>query len=106
MLTTSLGQRTQSPEGHTCCRDEGKGWHMRIRWFFSQSTWKRTGFPQKVGLYISPPMSGIRETIRINFTPIPEGSFTTYFFDVWEKVSSHALQNSYRLPAYLQFLTL
>ncbi|TAQ86478.1 hypothetical protein B7494_g5198 [Chlorociboria aeruginascens] len=85
---------------------KGKGGTCAFVDSFLRAHGERTGFPEKVGLYTSPPISCIRDTIRINFTPIPESIFATHFYDIWEKLSSHALQNSYRMPGYLQLLTL
>lgn len=73
---------------------------------FLRAHGERTGFPLKVGLYTSPPISSLLDTIRINFTPVSEDMFTSCFFDVWEKVSDHTSQKGWPMPGYLQLLTL
>jgi folylpolyglutamate synthase len=73
---------------------------------FLRAHGERTGFPLKVGLYTSPPISSLLDTIRINFTPMSEDMFTSCFFDVWEKVSDHTLQKGWPMPGYLQLLTI
>ena len=70
---------------------------------------KRTGFPQKVGLYTSPDLTCIRERIQINGTPISEDLFTKYFYDIWDRLflrhDDH--ENAKKpQPRYLQFLLL
>lgn len=62
-------------------------------------------FECKVGLYTSPHLLTIRERIRINGKPIEEGAFTTYFFDIWDKLPLEASADM-DIPRYLQLLTL
>jgi len=54
-----------------------------------------------------PFLISVRESIRINSSPISEALFTKYFFEVWDKLSNDALQNpgTYK-PGYNQVLTL
>jgi folylpolyglutamate synthase len=85
---------------------KGKGATCAFTYSFLKAHGERTGFPRKIGLYTSPHLTSVRERIRINFTPLSEEVFTKYFFEVWEKVSSHALQHSYRLPGPFQLLML
>jgi folylpolyglutamate synthase len=85
---------------------KGKGATCAFACSFLKAHGERTGFPKKIGLYTSPHLTSVRERIRINFTPLSEEVFAKYFFEVWEKVSSHALQHSYRLPGPLQLLML
>lgn len=71
------------------------------------STWRRTGFPRKIGLYTGPILISVCESIRINSNPISEELFTKCFFEVWETVSNDALQNpgNYK-PGYIHIRTL
>lgn len=41
------------------------------------------------GLYTSPHLCAVRERIRINGHPLPEKIFAKYFFQVWDRLSSH-----------------
>ncbi|KAJ5471851.1 folylpolyglutamate synthase [Penicillium diatomitis] len=59
----------------------------------------------KVGLYTSPHLLTIRERIRINGRPIKEETFTTYLFEIWDKLPLQASANM-DFPRYLQLLTL
>lgn len=89
---------------------KGKGSTCAFVRSLLQEWGKRTGFPQKIGLYTSPDLTCIRERIQINGQPISEDLFAKYFFDIWDrlfpredKVSSadHGKQ-----PRYLQLLAL
>jgi len=85
---------------------KGKGSTCAFVHSFLKAHGERTGFPQKIGLYTSPHLMRTRERIRINFNPISEELFTKYFFEVWDKVYNHALQNGYRMPGCSQLLML
>jgi len=85
---------------------KGKGSTCAFAHSFLKAHGERTGFPHKIGLYTSPHMLRTRERIRINFSPISEELFTKYFFEVWDKVHNHALQNSYRMPGCFQLFML
>jgi folylpolyglutamate synthase len=64
-----------------------------------------TEYPRKIGLYTSPHIKTVRERIRINCTPISEDLFTTYFFEVWDKLPARATE-ALDVPRYLQLLAL
>lgn len=72
---------------------------------FLRSYGKRTGYPQKIGLYTSPHMTNIRERICINGEPISEDLFTDRFFEIWEKLP-HQATATLDIPRYLQLLAL
>lgn len=50
-------------------------------------------------------MKSIRERIRIDGEPISKEQFTTRFFEVWDKLPTHATPDL-DIPRYLQFLAL
>ncbi|KAF4125081.1 folylpolyglutamate synthase [Geosmithia morbida] len=69
------------------------------------------GRPHKTGLFISPHLIAVRERIRINSTPISEGLFTKYFFDVWDRLEKATVAANDDIapgskPAYSRYLTL
>lgn len=74
---------------------------------FLQAHGERTGFPQKIGLYTGPFLVSVRESIRINSCPISKELFTKYFYELWDKLSNHTVQNpeTYR-PGYIHVRTL
>ncbi|SPO28116.1 related to tetrahydrofolylpolyglutamate synthase (met6+) [Ustilago trichophora] len=65
--------------------------------------------PPKVGLYTSPHMTSVRERIRINGQPVSHELFTTYFWQVWDRLSENP-ERKFDLtplrPVYFRFLTL
>ena len=85
---------------------KGKGSTCAFANSFLTAHGRRAGFPRKIGLYTSPHLTRTRERIRINFVPISEELFARYFFEVWEKLSSAAVQHSRPMPGYLQILML
>lgn len=88
---------------------KGKGSTCAFARSFLQAQKSKTGFPQKIGLYTSPDLRCIRERIQINDQLISEDLFTTYFFEVWDRLSSQdALIEDGRekMPRFLQMLAL
>ena len=88
---------------------KGKGSTCAFVSSFLQQRGRTFGFPKKIGLYTSPPLMTTRERIQINAKPISEQLFTTYTFEVWEKLWYHASQTANGLenmPRYRQFLML
>lgn len=84
---------------------KGKGSTCTFAASFLKAHGNANGYPQKVGLYTSPHMKNIRERICINSEPISKELFTTYFFEVWDKLPVHATP-ALDIPRYLQFLAL
>ncbi|RDW81881.1 hypothetical protein BP6252_02993 [Coleophoma cylindrospora] len=80
---------------------KGKGSTCAFTNCFLKAHGERTGYPRKTGLYTGPHLVCLRERLRINFEPIDEELFATYFFDVWEKFLTSRLT-----PGYLQLMTL
>jgi folylpolyglutamate synthase len=88
---------------------KGKGSTCAFTRSFLRAHGLRTGFPKRVGLYTSPDLQCIRERIQIDDRPISEDLFTRYFFEVWEKLMSHDVEQNKqpaRQPRYLQFMAL
>jgi folylpolyglutamate synthase len=88
---------------------KGKGSTCAFARSLLQEWGKRTGFPNKIGLYTSPDLTCIRERIQINEQPISEDLFTKYFFEIWDRLFSQQDRISAedeRQPRYLQFMAL
>ncbi|TVY25851.1 Folylpolyglutamate synthase [Lachnellula hyalina] len=88
---------------------KGKGSTCAFASSFLQQRGRTSGFPEKIGLYTSPPLITTRERIQINATPISEQLFTRYTFEVWERLWYHASQTTdglENMPRYRQFLML
>ncbi|KAG0651354.1 Folylpoly-gamma-glutamate synthetase [Hyphodiscus hymeniophilus] len=83
----------------------GKGSTCAFAASFLKAYGNDTGYPQKIGLYTSPHMRSIRERIQINGEPISESSFTTRFFELWDKLPDQATP-TLDIPRYLQLLAL
>lgn len=45
------------------------------------------GVLNRIGVFMSPHLTTVRERIRINNEPISEAKFTKYFFEVWDALS-------------------
>ncbi|KAJ4397422.1 hypothetical protein N0V93_001650 [Gnomoniopsis smithogilvyi] len=80
-------------------------------------------YPQivgRVGTYTSPHLVSVRERICLDGTPITQAKFTTYFFELWNRLSDAARREGDQIPAsdplgadgpstkpfYFRFLTL
>lgn len=88
---------------------KGKGSTCAFARSLLQEWGKRTGFPNKVGLYTSPDLTCIRERIQIDGQPISEDLFTKYFFEIWDRLFSQQHKISAKdenQPRYLQFMAL
>ncbi|KAH7035110.1 Mur ligase [Microdochium trichocladiopsis] len=81
---------------------KGKGSTCAFIEAFLRQHGRRTGFPQKTGLYTSPHLLRIPERIRINSDPLDDESFGKYVLEVFECLSATGA----RLPGYLQMLAL
>jgi folylpolyglutamate synthase len=69
----------------------------------------RTGYPKRTGLYTGPHLQSIRERIQIDDHPVPEDTFTRYFFEVWDRIMTQNTEQDLgvtRKPRYLQLLAL
>lgn len=82
---------------------KGKGSTCAFVESFLRARGKRTGFPQKTGLYTSPHLIDVNERIRINFTPLLQPAFARYVFEVCDGLQ---IQPSDPQPRYLQLLAL
>lgn len=67
---------------------------------FLSSYASRTGALKRIGLYTNPYSPNIREPIKINSKPVSVDKFTTYFFEVWEILSSKFSDTM--MPDYMQ----
>ncbi|KAF4637004.1 hypothetical protein G7Y89_g1057 [Cudoniella acicularis] len=88
---------------------KGKGSTCAFVNSFLQQHGDTSGFPKKIGLYISPPLINTRERIQINAKPISEQLFATCTFEVWDQLWYHASQTTdglENMPRYRQFLML
>ncbi|KIX96562.1 uncharacterized protein Z520_07828 [Fonsecaea multimorphosa CBS 102226] len=85
---------------------KGKGSTCAFTRSLLQEWGKRTGFPNKIGLYTSPDLTSIRERIQINGQPISEDLFTKYFFEIWDRLFSQQDGEDERQPRYLQLIAL
>ena len=85
---------------------KGKGSTCAFVESFLRVHGKRTGFPQKTGLYTSPHLIYPEERIRINFEPISKDLFAKYFFEVCDGLSQHSSDDSESTPRYLQLYAL
>lgn len=85
---------------------KGKGSTCAWTESFLRARAKRTGFPQKTGLYTSPHLISPEERIRINFEPLSKATFAEYFFEVWNRLVEKNEGNTVALPRYLQLLLL
>ncbi|KAG6365658.1 hypothetical protein INS49_007269 [Diaporthe citri] len=65
---------------------------------------KRTGFPDKTGLYTSPHLVCPEERVRIDFEPLCKGEFARYFFEVWSCLVERNDEKINALPRYHQLL--
>jgi folylpolyglutamate synthase len=77
---------------------KGKGSTCAFIESFLRTHGKRTGFPNKTGLYTSPHLIYPEERIRINFQPLSRNLFAKYFFEVEDVLS----KGEGRRPRYLQ----
>jgi folylpolyglutamate synthase len=88
---------------------KGKGSTCAFARSLLQEWSKRTGFPNKIGLYTSPDLTCIRERIQIDGQPISEDLFTKYFFEIWDRLFSQqdgiAIDDTKR-PRFLQIMAL
>lgn len=57
------------------------------------------GDNNQVGLYTSPHVLSVRERIQLNGEPISREKFTTYFFELWDRLSQAAREAGDLLPA-------
>ncbi|EPE27451.1 MurD-like peptide ligase, catalytic [Glarea lozoyensis ATCC 20868] len=85
---------------------KGKGSTCAFVDSFLRAHGKRTGFPQKIGLYTSPHLIHPEERIRINFQPLPKDLFAKYFFEVEDVLSRNDEQSSGTRPRFLQLFAL
>ncbi|ETI26708.1 hypothetical protein G647_10368 [Cladophialophora carrionii CBS 160.54] len=88
---------------------KGKGSTCAFARSLLQERGKRTGFPNKIGLYTSPDLRCVRERIQINGQPISEDLFTRYFFEIWERLFSQqdrVTTDASKQPRFLQFMAL
>ncbi|MCJ1314214.1 hypothetical protein MMC25_007894, partial [Agyrium rufum] len=83
---------------------KGKGSTCAFVNSFLRAHQKRTGYPQKIGLYTSPHLKVIQERIQINSRPLEEDQFARYVFEVWNGLSS--MSDPSQGPRYLQLLFL
>ncbi|KAG4438947.1 hypothetical protein IFR05_005573 [Cadophora sp. M221] len=67
---------------------------------------RRTGYPQKVGLYTSPHLINPEERIRINFEPLPKDLFAKYIFEVDDLLSRSGPHDFATRPRHLQLFAL
>ena len=81
----------------------GKGGTCTFAASFLKAHGNAHGYPQKIGVYISPHMANIRRRICINGEPISKELFTTCLFGAWEKLPERATP-ALDIPRYLQFL--
>jgi folylpolyglutamate synthase len=84
---------------------KGKGATSAFTESFLRAHGKRTGFPQKTGLYTSPHLVRPEERIRINFEPLSQDHFTKYFFEVYDCLSN-AVSDDFGIPRTLQLFAL
>jgi hypothetical protein len=82
---------------------------------------------RRSGLYTSPHLVAVRERIRINSVPLSEEQFSSFFFDVWDRLEKNqevctdrtspffladssrpqrALESTSLKPAYFRMVTL
>ncbi|KAF8351330.1 Mur ligase [Amanita rubescens] len=76
---------------------------------FTDSILRHTKPDWKIGLYTSPHLVAVRERIRINGSPLSEGDFTKYFYQVWDKLQENTarqFESTSLMPGYFRFLTL
>jgi folylpolyglutamate synthase len=59
--------------------------------------------PKNIGLFTSPHIRFVRERIQVNNEPISESLFTSFFFDIWNRLSVAADGSK---PMYFRFLTI
>ena len=45
--------------------------------------------PFRLGLYTSPHLVAVRERIRINAVPLSEEQFSSFFFEVWDRLGKN-----------------
>ena len=63
----------------------------------------------KIGLYTSPHLRAVRERIQLDGSPLSEGLFAKYFFEVWDRLEASAFKEGRDptvKPVYFRFLTL
>lgn len=85
---------------------KGKGSTCAWAESFLRAHGKRTGFPEKTGLYTSPHLICPEERIRINFERLCKEKFARYFFEVWDHLLEQNYGDTSALPRYLQLLLL
>ncbi|KAH7412583.1 putative tetrahydrofolylpolyglutamate synthase [Cadophora sp. MPI-SDFR-AT-0126] len=85
---------------------KGKGSTCAFIDSFMRAHGKRTGYPQKVGLYTSPHLVDPEERIRINFEPLPRDLFAKYTFEVDDLLSRSGPREFTARPGRLQFFAL
>ncbi|KAF9782920.1 FolC bifunctional protein [Thelephora terrestris] len=76
---------------------------------FTDSILRQTKPEWKVGLYTSPHLVAVRERIRINSVPLSEEQFSSFFFEVWDRLDKNqerTLESTPLRPAYFRMMTL
>ncbi|KAL3872301.1 hypothetical protein ACJMK2_040234 [Sinanodonta woodiana] len=59
----------------------------------------------KTGFYSSPHLIEVRERIHINGQPLDRDRFTSYFWDVYNKLDTTKAEHENSMPGYFAFLT-
>ncbi|KAL2280894.1 hypothetical protein FJTKL_12205 [Diaporthe vaccinii] len=85
---------------------KGKGSTCAWAESFLRAHGKRTGFPEKTGLYTSPHLICPEERIRINSEPLCKEKFARYVFEVWDHLLEQNDGDTSAPPRYLQLLLL
>lgn len=76
---------------------------------FTDSVLRQVKPEWKVGLYTSPHVVAVRERIRINSVPLSKEQFSSFFFEVWDRLERNqmrALECTSLRPAYFRMVTL
>ncbi|KAK7433810.1 folylpolyglutamate synthase [Colletotrichum acutatum] len=83
---------------------KGKGSTCAYVDSFLRSHGLRTGYPKKIGLYLSPFLHKHNEMIRIDSVPLSDARFAEAFFEVWDGLCLD--RNDHGTPKQLQILAL
>eukprot|EP00124_Ichthyophonus_hoferi_P002601 Ihof_evm2s184 gene=Ihof_evmTU2s184 len=70
---------------------------------FTESILRSCGV--RTGLYTSPHLMEVRERIRIDGLPISQEMFSTYFWDIWDRLQNKKT-DTLGMPTYFRFITL
>jgi len=55
----------------------------------------------RLGLYTSPHLVAVRERIRINSVPLSEEQFSSFFFEVWDRLERNQEVCTYRTTPFV-----